>query len=52
MDRFFEAILERPSVTLMVNAKVPGPDGVPEITPAEDMDKPGGRLLPPARAHE
>jgi hypothetical protein len=52
IERFFEATLERPSVTLTVKANVPGPEGVPEITPADERDRPGGRLLPPPRDHE
>jgi len=46
------ATLDRPSVTFTVKANVPGPVGVPEITPPEERDRPGGRLLPPARVHE
>jgi len=52
IDRFFETSLDRPSVTLTVKANVPGLVGIPEITPPEERDRPGGRLLPPARAHE
>ena len=44
--------LDRASVTFMVKANVPGLVGVPEITPPDERDRPGGRLLPPARAHE
>lgn len=46
------ATLDLPSVTLTVKANVPGPVGVPEIAPPEERDRPGGRLLPPARTHE
>lgn len=52
MDKVFKATRLRPSVTVAVKAKVPGPVGVPEITPADESDRPGGRLLPPAKVHE
>jgi hypothetical protein len=52
IERVFVEVLDLPSVTLTVKAKVPGPDGVPEIAPPEERDRPGGRLLPPDRDHE
>lgn len=43
IDRSFEAVRPRPSLTVIVNMNVPPTDGVPEITPADERLSPSGR---------